>query len=124
MLFPPAVGCYYYNFEQRAEKKKQTGNNGANFFSFGLVRGFMPFTSAELNTTSEYYVNGVRQPDIEVPIEPYASWSIGPNWGIQRQVGKRFNLELILGANAEYLSDDMKWYLGPNSNFRIGYIIR
>ncbi len=115
---------HYYNFVQRWERKKMTGNNSANFFSFSVLHGFMPFTSAELTTTASYSINGVQQPDIEVPIEPYATWSIGPNWGIQRQINKRFSMDLILGAAAEHLSDEKKWLLAPNLKFRLGYVLR
>lgn len=123
----PEIGAelrYYYNFGKRTERKKKTINNSANFFSFSVLRGFMPFTSAELTTMSEFYIDGVRQSDIEAPIEQYATWSIGPNWGIQRPLGKHFSMDIILGAGAEYLSDEAKWYLSPNLQLRLGYVVR
>jgi len=84
----------------------------------------MPFTSAELTSTYEYSINGVKQPDLEVPIDQYSSWTIGPNWGMQRQVGKSFSLEFIAGPCVEYLSDDEKWRPSVNIDFRFSYVIK
>lgn len=117
-------GRFYYNLAQRAQRNKKTGNNSGNFFSFSGTYGFKPFTSTELTTTADVYVNGVFVGQATAPIKEYSSITFGPNWGIQRRLGRNFSWETTLGASLNYLDDSNEWSLAPAVTLRLGYVIK
>jgi len=70
---------WYYNFEKREEKGKNTIGNSGNYFSLRLLtRG--PSIEENVYRTSDF------------------DFAIGPTWGIQRRYGKRFHLLFDIGA--------------------------
>lgn len=80
---------HYYNFASRERKGRKTAHNSANFVSF-LLRGLGP----ALLTPSEelLWIYGVGN----------FAMVAGPQWGIQRNYGKRFNLQLAVGPGLSY----------------------
>lgn len=80
---------YYYNVAARERKGKNTTHNTANFVSF-LVRGLGPtLLNSSEDIRWEYGVGNFLV-------------MAGPQWGIQRNYGKRFNLQLAVGPGVSY----------------------
>ena len=95
---------YYYNFERRQEKGKNTRHNSANYFALngGLYSG-EPVIGG-LETAADY------------------SGEIGPVWGIQRVYNSGFKLDLHLGAG--YVFNDLgNSGFSPIIGFRLGWLI-
>ena len=70
---------WYYNLNKRATKTKDINNNSANFVT--LSTSFIP----DLFVVSNYDNNSVRN-----------QISLIPTWGVRRNIGKRWNFELVL----------------------------
>jgi hypothetical protein len=73
---------HYYNLNKRAEKGKRTENNSGNFV--GIIAQYRPdffvYNSNE-NINASNYVDATAQ------------------WGIRRQIGRRFDFEFTAGLN-------------------------
>ncbi|TCD10190.1 hypothetical protein EZ449_10205 [Pedobacter frigidisoli] len=87
----------YYNFEQRNKKGKKTANNAANYYGLDVSAYFAPLLD------NEYFGNG------EI--------GITPQWGFQRNIGKKVNFELMLGPTVRLGDGDP--YFGVDG--RIGF---
>lgn len=98
-------GRRYYHFNQRQEKKKDIGNNSANFFSVGASLGGAPFSTSENIAKGKLFL-------------------VAGKWGIQRVVSKKFSLEFDLGAGYQYWSINKKWNVVPAGNFKLGFIVK
>ncbi len=94
---------YYYNFEKRAKKGKNTAGNSANYISL---------TSSGIKSDKSI-VGDVRTVD-DYQIE------IGPVWGFQRTYKSGFNLGLEMGLGYAIL-DKSSSYVKPIVNFRLGW---
>jgi len=94
---------YYYNFNRRTEKGKNTANNSANYF--GLMSSF---TNA--NTI-------LNDPD---PRDAYFV-TIGGVYGFQRTYWKKLNLGVVFGAGYGF-SDVQKTFV-PILNFTLGWVL-
>ena len=95
---------YYYNFNRRLNKGRNTANNSANYFALnaGIFNG-KPIIG-DLETRADY------------------SAEIGPVWGMQRIYNSGFKLDLHLGAG--YAFNDLgESGLTPLIGFRLGWLI-
>ncbi|UAB84507.1 hypothetical protein INR75_00240 [Zunongwangia sp. SCSIO 43204] len=72
---------WYYNIKKRANKKRRTWNNGANFLS--LETSFYPDLFVISNAKNVGVANQIY---------------FIPKWGIKRNIGKHFGFEAGLGA--------------------------
>jgi len=87
----------YYNFEKRNKKGKKTANNAANYYGLDISAYFEPLLD------NDYFGKG------EI--------GITPQWGYQRNIGKKINFELMLGPTVRLSSFDP--YFGVDG--RIGF---
>ncbi len=92
---------YYYNFEKRKRKGKNTSKNSANYIA----------------VTSAFTLGDPLIGEIETNVD-YAGL-VGPVWGFQRTYGAGFNLGLELGIG--YRFDNLDSDLSPIINFRLGW---
>lgn len=95
---------YYYNFEKRNLKGKNTKNNSANFIALSGSYYFKPISNSEY--VSEY--DGV---------------TIAPVWGLQRSYGSGLNIGLIAGAGYNFGTNQRTASFVPVVNFTLGWII-
>ncbi|PKV49857.1 hypothetical protein ATE84_1895 [Aquimarina sp. MAR_2010_214] len=94
---------YYYNFERRIQKGKNTLKNSANYIALSTL-----FTHGDP-------VIG----DIEVNIDYYAI--IAPVWGFQRTYNSNFNWGLELGLGYGFNNEES--FLRPVIGFRLGWVL-
>lgn len=78
------AGRYYYNLAKRAERGRITTNNSGNFI--GLLAQYRPDFFV-------YTTNDRINPVHHVRATAY--------WGIRRQLGKRFDMEVTAGINLQ-----------------------
>ncbi len=95
-------GRHYYNLDKRLRQGKSIANNSGNFLSVGLGYTFTPIDS-------DMY---------EDPVV-----AITPAWGMQRGIGKRFSMELLLGYSFRYDIGYEELSATPIVEFKFGYII-
>lgn len=95
---------FFYNFDRRFEKGKNTANNSANYiaFSTGIYSGKPIFGELEYN--QDYMAE------------------IGPVWGIQRVYRRGFKLDLHLGAGMGF-NDAGDTFVSPLVSFRLGWLL-
>lgn len=96
-------GRHYYNLDKRVRKGKSIANNSGNFVSLALGYSFTPIA----------YDNMYNDPSI----------AITPSWGMQRGIGKRFSMELLLGYSLRYDSGAENLSTTPVIEFKFGYIL-
>lgn len=91
---------YYYNFNKRVGKDKNTLNNSANYISFigGISPGYYSFADS-------HFIENV-------------GGTIGPAWGFQRTYNSGFNLSLDLGVGYAYEEKGAMDIYYPLSGFR------
>ncbi|WP_189604930.1 hypothetical protein [Salinimicrobium marinum] len=95
---------YYYNFEKRADKGKNTSNNSGNYFALnGGLYGGKPLIGE-----IEYNMN-------------YGA-EIGPVWGIQRVYKSGFKLDLHLGLGYSF-NDLGNSGFSSLISFRLGWLL-
>jgi hypothetical protein len=95
-------GRHYYNLNKRLRRGKSIANNSGNFLSVGLGYTFAPIAS-------DMY----EDPAV----------SITPSWGMQRGIGKRFSMELLLGYSVRYDIGYEEISAVPVVEFKFGYIL-
>lgn len=95
-------GRHYYNLNKRVRQGKSIANNSGNFLSVGLGYTFAPIAS-------DMY---------EDPVV-----AITPSWGMQRGIGKRFSMELLLGYSVRYDIGYEEISAMPVAEFKFGYIL-
>jgi len=95
---------YYYNFNKRISKEKNTRNNSANYISIigHLSPGYYSFSENEFVE----FVGGF----------------VGPTWGFQRTYNSSFNLSLDLGVGYAY-NDENHGVITPIIGFQLGWVI-
>lgn len=92
---------YYYNFEKRASKGKNTKGNSANYVALStFFMGGDP-------------IIGKIKADVDYLAQ------LGPVWGFQRTYNSGFNLGLDLGAGYVFTNTD--GFVAPIVNFRLGW---
>ena len=79
------TGRYYYNFERRIEKNKNTTNNAANFVAFQTK--FTP------NWGSSTSANNVRV---------LKTFTVFSKYGFKRNLSNRFNFEFAFGPGYQW----------------------
>ncbi|WP_282089803.1 DUF3575 domain-containing protein [Aquimarina algiphila] len=92
---------YYYNFEKRANKGKNTSGNSANYLAMTTYIAHGDPILGNLDTDIDY----VGQ--------------VGPVWGFQRTYNSGFNLGLELGVGYAFNDNDQS--MAPIVNFRLGW---
>jgi len=98
-----AEGRHYYNLDKRVRKGKSIRNNSGNFISLALGYAFAPIA----------YDNAYHNPAV----------AITPSWGIQRAIGRKFSMELLLGYSFRYDSRAEEGSATPAIGFKFGYIL-
>lgn len=95
---------YYYNFEKRNSKGKNTKNNSANFIALSGSYYFKPIGN------SEY-------------VSVYDGLTIAPVWGLQRTYGSGINISLMTGAGYNFGTNERTANFVPVINFTLGWVI-
>ncbi len=101
---------WYYNFDKRVAKNKNTKNNGANFYSLNI----------------QYSPNWFEISNYE-NLETYNTLSIIPTWGFRRNFAKKFNYEFRIGLGYGVSYRDSNTYLEDEKGavldlgFKIGF---
>ncbi|WP_199119715.1 hypothetical protein [Pedobacter sp. ASV28] len=78
---------YYYNFQRRIKKGKNTFNNAAGYIAFDML-GLFPTKEEGI----DYQIN------------------LGPMWGFQTNAGKKVNFELCLGPGFAITNKETAFY--------------
>lgn len=78
-------GRYYYNFNKRIEKGKNTMNNAANFF--GLEMSYAPDLGTIKNSDNYEFLK---------------SFTIAPKYGFRRNLSEKFNFEFAAGPGYQW----------------------
>ncbi|GAB3431745.1 hypothetical protein [Niabella aquatica] len=94
----------YYNLKKRVRNNKSTLNNSGSFFS--LTGGVKPKGFYSKNGTDEL------------------NFSFIPAWGMQRNVGKRINLDGRFGFGATYGNESKEWEGSINIRLGVAYVIK
>ncbi len=92
---------YYYNFEKRANKGKNTSGNSANYVAM----------------TTFFAPGDPILGDLDADIDYIGQ--LAPVWGFQRTYNSGFNLGLELGVGYAFDEDDN--FIVPVVNFRLGW---
>lgn len=95
---------YYYNFNKRFEKDKNTANNSANYLALNGSFDFGDPIIGDLELGSDF--GGV----------------IGPVWGLQRYYNSGFKLDLNLGAGYGFNNLGGS-FLSPIIGLRLGWLL-
>ncbi|RKR85168.1 hypothetical protein BDD43_5429 [Mucilaginibacter gracilis] len=106
--FSPLIsieGRHYYHFKERIAKHKDINNNASNFWFLRTGYTFKPLSQTAGYTFSD-------------------ALSVMPGWGIQRNLGTHFSMEVQLGVPVNYYPADNSWYVGPGGGFKIGYVFK
>lgn len=103
---------WYYNLDRRSRLEKETKNNSGNYFS--LLSAFVSTRTALVNTKN---------------FETAPSFSIIPEYGLRRGIGKHFFSEYSLGIGYmhNFLKKDYFYRIDANEvifdvQFKVGYI--
>lgn len=100
-------GKYYYNFENRVKKGKNTANNSANFLA--LVYHY--------SGKSSFINDNDRLTDFSL---------LGGVWGFQRTYGKSFSILFEIGAGYDFAYRDYNTFNGrpfPVIGFELGWVV-
>lgn len=94
----------YYNLRKRESRGKSIRNNAGNFFTLGLQYRFDPIAYDKINNN--------------------AMLVFTPAWGFQRNLGKRFSFETLLGL--DFGKDLVEDQDDTTLHFRLkfGYVLR
>jgi len=96
---------YYYNFEKRRSKGKNTLNNSANYISFiAVVQSQKPLFKSD------------RYDDRALIV-------VGPTWGFQRTYKSGFNLSLDLGVGYAFESSGGNGFVSPLIDIELGWVL-
>ncbi len=95
---------YYYNFEKRADDKKEISHNSANYIAgIASITGGNPIFG-DLEYDSDYGL------------------VIGPAWGLQRVYNNRFKIDVNLGVGYAY-AEKGDSYLVPVISAKFGWVL-
>ena len=83
-------GRYYYNFERRIEKGKNTHNNAANYFSIDAV--YIPDL---LTTPNNDNINVLK------------TFNVFAKYGIKRNISNNINYEIAFGPGYQWGEDNI-----------------
>ena len=95
---------YYYNFEKRNAKNRNTRNNSANYIAL----------------TGNYYFKPIGNSEY---VSVYDGLTIAPVWGLQRTYRSGINISLIGGAGYNFGTSDRTASFVPVINFTLGWVI-
>ena len=96
----------YYNLAKRIRKSKMVTLNSANFVSIAALY------------SSKAYLGNLSQ-------DPFIA--LVPQWGIRRNLGKKFYFESSVGIGVSYASTSffgMKWSRQETLNIKFGYALK
>lgn len=92
---------YYYNFEKRASKGKNTSGNSGNYVALTTFLASGDPIIGDLESDTDYI------------------GQVGPVWGFQRTYNSGFNLGLELGLGYTFSESDS--FVAPIVGFRLGW---
>ncbi|PXY41883.1 hypothetical protein DMB65_04785 [Flavobacterium cheongpyeongense] len=95
---------YYYNFEKRNSKSRNTKNNSANFIAL----------------SGSYYFKPINNSDY---VSVYDGLTLGTVWGLQRTYKSGINISLITGTGYNFGTNERTASFVPVINFTLGWVI-
>lgn len=96
---------YYYNFEKREVKGKNSKNNSANFIAVNGSYYFKPLGNTEF-------------------VSVYDGFTIAPVWGLQRTYSQGININLTTGMGYNFGTNNRVAGFVPVINFTLGWVIK
>jgi hypothetical protein len=96
---------YYYNFNRRVQRGRKTSYNASNYLALSVSYFSNPVVVSGMN----YHI---RQ----------SAFSLIPEWGLKRTLGKRMNFEFAIGYGLTYTLHEFG--TGVGLDLRFGYNIK